>query len=326
MGVVKDTLIIGLTILIGLPLISSGSIITYDLIRYKSYYDNAEKMFKIPGINDNYIPQGLAYSTYFDVFLNAGYMLDGSASRIYITNNDDSNETKYVSLKYNDELFTKHSGGITVHGEKAYISCDKNLYRISVSDLINASNGDYVNIENEQKVHTKANFCFATDTMIFVGENNDGNDSEINYNHHIKNDKEVENHSLILAYKISGNIVDATPLYGYSIPNRVQGMCITESEEIILSTANGISPSKLLTYKKNAGTYSLTYEKKDISVPVPITFLGENELTNEVKCPPMNKDIAYKNSYVYINNASASNRYIYGKITKAKYIYRIKIN
>ncbi len=324
MGKFKSFLVTILAVVIGLPIVAVGGIAAYDSIRFGDYYKNAEKLHKIPGIHDDYIPQGLAYSENYKVFLNCGYMHNDSASRIYITNESDDS-TKYVSLKYNGELFKKHTGGITVHGEIAYISNSKNLYALSMSDLINASNGDYVNIEAEQKVHTNSSFCFATDTMMYVGEYYDGNKYTTDETHYVKNG-EQESHAFVLAYPFIGDLVAPLPLYGYAVANNAQGMCITDSGKIVISTSNGVNPSKLLSYKTNSNTYSTLYDNEDFLLPISISFLGNNELMSEITCPPMNEEIMYKDGYVYVNNESACNKYIYGKFTRAKYIYRIKIS
>ncbi len=324
MGKFKSALVTILAIVIGLPIAGVGGIAAYDSIRFGDYYKNAEKLYKIPGIHDNYIPQGLSYSENYKVFLNCGYMNDDSASRIYITN-EDGNTTKYVSLKYNGELFKRHTGGIAVHGEKVYISNAKKLYALSMSDLVNASNGDYVNIETEQKVHTNSSFCFASSTMMYVGEYYDGNKYTTDETHYIKND-EQESHAFVLAYPFIGDLVSPLPLYGYAVTNNAQGMCITDSGKIVISTSCGINPSKLLSYKVNSNTKSQKYEHEDFLLPISITFLGNNELVNEISGPAMNEEITYKDGYVYVNNESACNKYIYGKFTRAKYIYRIKMN
>lgn len=324
MGKLKSVLVTVLAVVIGLPIVAVGGIAAYDSIRFSDYYKNAEKLHKIEGIHDDYIPQGLAYSANYNVFLNSGYMRDGSASRIYITN-EDGNSSKYISLKYDGELFTKHCGGIAVHGEIAYISTAKNLYALSMSDLVNASNGDYVNIETEQKVHTNSSFCFASDTMMYVGEYYDGNKYTTDETHYFKSG-EQESHAIVLAYPFIGDFVSPLPLYGYAITNNVQGMCITDSGKIVISTSSGINPSKLISYKTNSNTYLSTLSNEDFLLPIPISFLGTNELVNEITGPAMNEDITYKDGYVYVNNESASNNHIFGKFTKAKYIYRIKMN
>ena len=324
MGKLKSTLFTVLAVVVGLPLVAVGGIAAYDSIRFSDYYKNAEKLYKIPGIHDNYIPQGLAYSKDYNVFLNSGYMKDGSASRIYITN-EAGDSTKYVSLKYNGELFTKHNGGIAVHGEIAYISTAKKLYALSMGDLVNASNGDYINITSEQKVHTNSSFCFASDSMMYVGEYYDGNKYTTDETHYFKNG-EQESHALILAYPFIGDLVSPLPVYGYAVINTVQGMCVTNSGKIVLSTSSGFNPSKLISYKTNSSTYTTTLSNDDFLLPIAISFLGTNELVNEITGPAMNEELAYKDGYIYINNESASNKHIFGKFTKAKYIYRIKMD
>lgn len=313
-----------LSFIIVVPLVTVGGIAIYDSIRFSDYYGSAEKLYKIPGINDNYIPQGLAYSKDYKVFLNAGYMKDNSASRVYITNEDDST-SKYVSLKYEGELFKKHNGGIAVHGEYAYISTAKKLYKLSMKELTNANNGDYINIISDQDVHTNSSFCFASETMMYVGEYYDGKDYITDDSHKFTSGEQT-NHALILAYPFLGDTVLPLPTYGYSILNNAQGMCITSTGKIVISTSSGINPSKLISYETNLETTISTLSITDLALPISISFLGTNELVNEITCPAMNEELEYKDGYIYINNESACNKYIFGKFTKAKYIYRIKMD
>lgn len=321
--VLRKTLAIIFSVVVAAPLLAMGGVALYDTIAFNDYYKNSEKLYKIPGINDGYIPQGLAYSKKYDVFLNTGYMKKSSdASRIYISKEDGS-DMKFVSLKYKDELFTKHNGGIGIHGEMAYISTASKLYSLSMKDLVNANNGDYVNILGEQKVHTNSSFCFASDSMMYVGEFCDDGKYKVDETHHIKNGDQ-EHHALVLAYPFIGDIVSPLPQFGYSVLDCAQGMCITDSNKIVISTSRGLDASKLVSYKVNANTKMSLFKNDDFLTPVVISFLGTNELVNEIKGPAMNEEIEYKDGYIYVNNESACNKYIFGKFTRAKYIYRIK--
>ena len=64
-------------------------------IIYSDYYAIANDVCKNPGLNDGFVPQGIAVDEYNGktVILTSGYMDDDSPSRVYITN--ENNEARY---------------------------------------------------------------------------------------------------------------------------------------------------------------------------------------------------------------------------------------
>lgn len=51
---------------------------------------------------------------------------------------------------------------------------------------------------------------------------------------------------------------------------------------------------------------------------VPIYYLDKSNLVNTVTVPPMSEEIVYKDGKIYIMCESASNKYIFGKLTSGR--------
>ena len=126
--------------LLGLLLLLWGGLHLLKLVIYADYYDCKTDVCTNPGLSDGFVCQGICYAQAADKILVSGYMMDDSASRIYVT--DTENNSYYVSIHYgSDKIFTGHSGGIAISGEKVYVASGSKLYVILLADVLAAENG-----------------------------------------------------------------------------------------------------------------------------------------------------------------------------------------
>ena len=107
------------------------------------YYDASEKGFEIPGLSEDFVPQGMDYDDrgYFWV---TGYMTDGSASPIYMVNKDSGETVKTVYLANEDgSAYTGHAGGIALSWDYVYVAggSDRCVYVYGAEELANAADG-----------------------------------------------------------------------------------------------------------------------------------------------------------------------------------------
>ena len=93
---------------------------------FHDFFGNADKEYLIPGLGDGLVPQGYAYVPEQELYLQCGYMADGvSASRIYVTNAKDTEDTRFVELYTMDgQPYTGHTGGITEAGGFVWLAND----------------------------------------------------------------------------------------------------------------------------------------------------------------------------------------------------------
>ena len=274
---------------------------------YSEYYDYASDVCKNPGLNEGFVPQGIAVSETEDLILTSGYMNNKAESRIYITNT--KNEARYISLKKNGKAFTGHVGGIALSNEDVYLSNGKRVYKIALNDLLNANNS--IEVGEGVKVNNNASFIFADDNYVYVGEFHDG--GKYKTNHEI--DTNDGKYYAICTMYDKNDL--SKPLRIYSIRNNVQGFCVTKNKSIVLSTSMGITSSKYYVYETDKIKQTGEYEG------VPLYVL--DDYSNVISGPAMSEDLSYANDKVYCLTESACDKYIYGKFFFAYEIYTLDI-
>lgn len=275
---------------------------------YSDYYDCSDNVCKNPGLNDGYVPQGIAVSDEEDLIITSGYMTSKFASRIYITNS--KNEARYIELYKNGKIFTGHVGGVALSGDNIYLSNNKRIYEIKLEDILNA---DKVDIGEGIKVNNNASFIFADDNYIYTGEFHDG--GKYVTNHEIKND--IDTYYAICTMYDKNDL--SKPLRIYSIPNNAQGFCVTKNGTIVISTSRGLSSSKYYIYNNDdIKKENYQYEGVDLYIL--------NNPTSIISGPAMSEDLSYANDKVYCLTESASNKYIFGKFFFAYNIYAFNID
>lgn len=274
---------------------------------YNEYYDYASDVCKNPGLNEGFVPQGIAVSDTEDLILTSGYMTDKSASRIYITNS--KSESRYISLIKNGESFTGHVGGIALSGEDVYLSTGKRVYKLALNDVLNASKE--IEVGNGFKVNNSASYIFADDFNIYVGEFHDGGKYQTN---HEVDTNDGKYYAICSVYDKNDL---SKPVKIYSIRNNVQGFCITKNGTVVLSTSMGITSSKYYIYESEKIKQSGEYDG------IPLYIL--DDYSNIISGPAMSEDLSYANDKVYCLTESACDKYIFGKFFFAYEIYTLDI-
>lgn len=280
---------------------------------FSEYYSLEEDVCLNPGLNQGLVPQGIAVSEDEDLILTCGYMVDGSASRIYITNT--KNKTSYVKLYKNEKEFDGHVGGIALEGDNVYIANGTTIYKLSLTELLAAKG--YIDIGSGSSTKFadfkhNASFAYAHGDYLYIGEFHDGDkyvtDNKIEMNG-------ITNSSICSVFHKD----DLTkPVKIYSLPNKVQGFCITDEGTIVLSTSYGLTNSKYYIYE----TSDIKEHSEDY-FGIPVYFLGEP--TNLVSGPAMAEDLSYADGKVYCLTESACDKYIFGKFFFANSIYMLDI-
>lgn len=263
---------------------------------YSEYYSMEETLCTNPGLDDGFVCQGICVSEENGVILVSGYMADKSNSRIYVT--DFESNSYFVELTRNGgEKYTGHAGGIALTGDTVYISNGSKLYVFSLTDVLNAKNGEKVDIGEGVKVSSAASFVYADEEYVYVGEFNNPAEEQ---KEHIYG----ENHSIIEKY--SHDDLE-NPVKIYSIGDYAQGVCFTPDGKVILSTSYGLTSTVYYVYNEADAT-----DTGEMLDGAPVYMLGE--CVREVNGPAMGEDLDYYNGKVITLTESASNKYIFGKL------------
>lgn len=269
---------------------------------YNDYYKNSDSYCINPGLNHGAVPQGIAVDEDRDIVLTTAYMKDKTASRIYVTNS--KNDVHIVELMKKGKAYKGHVGGISLSGDWVYIANDSRIFKVSLEDVMNE---DFIDIGDGIEVNNQASFTFADDNYLYVGE--------FNYaDKYVCNNAIGDYKAICTKYALDDL---TTPLAIYSIRDKVQGFCVTDKGDIVLSTSWAVADS--LFYVYNSENIKQEGEYKG----VPLYILKDEDKI--IKAPAMSEDLSYSNGKVYTMFESACDKYIFGKFFFANKVVGIEI-
>ena len=125
-----------------------------------------------------------------------------------------------------------------------------------------------------------------------------------------------ENVALMTVYRADDAFefgVDPMPVAAFSTPAKVQGMCFTSDNELVLSISWSLTDSNLLFYDVDTTRVGSV---KVLGGEVPLYYLDSANLTETVVLPPMSEELVCKDGKVLVMCESACNKYIYGKLIR----------
>ena len=307
--IVKISLI-SLLSLVGALLLAVAALNLLKFAIYSDYYAMESELCKNPGLSDGFICQGICVSEDEGKILVSGYMVDGGASRIYVTDCDDN--SYFVELSSEGEPFLGHAGGIALTGDTVYISSSSRLFVFSLSALLATDAGEAFDIGEGTKVNCAASFVYADESYVYVGEFNDPKKTQ---KKNIYETPNGTNHSIVERYR-HGDLENPDKVY--SIIDYVQGVCFTPDGRIVFSTSYGLTSTGYYVYDE-----SDTTDSGNILDGAPVYFLGD--CIKHFKGPAMGEDLDWTDGKLVTLTESASNKYVFGKFFFADDIVMLDI-
>lgn len=267
---------------------------------YSQFYSKAEKLVDIPGTEQKFCQQGLAYEPTDNTYIFSGYMTDGTSSKLFVTT---ENETKELILaKANGSNYTQHLGGVAVHNDLVYLTGDKAIDVISYETIKKAKNGSTIKVEYSKKCERSYAFIFADDYYLWVGEFYRPGNYETDESSHFSSKGETFK-AIAEAYEYDETTMTKLAekkSLTLSLPEQVQGLCMTDSGKIVVSISWSIFNSRLITYEPVLNT-----QTPDDSH----YYLYSSAIVENIATFPMSEDLDYHDGKVYINYESASQKY-----------------
>ncbi|MBR5900692.1 MAG: hypothetical protein IKZ38_04810 [Clostridia bacterium] len=321
------------SIIVGILAIFGGAI-GYFKLSVNKYYRASEKGFKIPEIGGGYVPQGLHYDEATEQFVLAGYMTDHSASPVYLVN-DKGELVKKVTLKMPDGSdYVGHGGGIAIGGMYVYVTGgeDACLYVYNYADLLSAKTGDKLDcvgvfsLKVSDDDYIENAFVTIYGDRLITGEfYREGSYPTLN-SHKFNTKAGDYNQALAVEYKLDKTQpcgIDANVVKAYSLPDQVQGLSVYNNK-IYLSTSWSVSFSHILEY--DITKLNSEGNIKVLGQQTQLFALDSASLVYDYKVAPMSEEMAFVNGKLYINCESACNKYIFGKFTGGKWIYKTDLS
>ena len=306
--------------IVGVLLCIMFAVRVVDYVAFYSFYSNAQSTMNMPGINENYVPQGFDYDEQTGKYLATGYMSDKTASRVYVF--DDNGEGYYTQLlKKNGNKYTGHTGGIAHFKDWLYITGGDGIDVFSYADV--KAGKTTVKMQGDVKTHNDPAYCYIHNGYLFAGSYFYITD-DVEAQEHVTTPAGNKNTAIITVFKLDETKpfgIDPTLRAVISTKDRAQGMCFTDDGDLVLSTSSGLSVSQLTVY--DVSNVATTQGDIDGEFPIaaPWYNLEDNDVKTVISAPPMSEEIVYRDGKFYIMNESACNKYIFGKFTTGWWIY-----
>lgn len=302
-----------------------------------SYKDfPAKDRFAIPGLDTDFMPQGICRVDHKGVWLVTGYMWKGGPSRVYVIDEISGEAKKYFTLTDTDGAtkLTGHLGGIANSGNHIWISSERYVYHFYYESVSAIHDGGTINVVDKFDSGTGADFCYCNDEVLVVGEFYREQNYKVEGHELIRDDGET-NYAYALAFKLGngkyGLDIDSTgtvkPVIAYSLPNLVQGFCLTPDNKIVLSTSYALPKGEILVYDMNLPENVRSAGKITIlDTEVNLIPLWTDKATQAVKCPNMCEGLDYYNGEIFVLYESAAHFYRTFTRTRNKYVQSFKIS
>lgn len=319
--------LITVSIVVGAILLILGGVKLGERIRYREFYKDANKEFKMPGVNDGLVQQGIEYVSERDVFIICGYMANDTASRVYVVSRDGKVLSKTQLKNEDGSDYLGHTGGIEYYGNNLYITegtkekgYDGGLDVFPLDKILLGE--ESVNKTGRVKTYNNPAYCHIYNGYMLVGEFYRENDYETLDSHRMKTPCGDKNTALITVFKIDDSEfnLSSEPVAGITTTDAIQGMYTIGDKQIVLSTSWGLSTSKLYFYDMlKIKSYDGKIRVDDLAIS--IYHLDTECLVKTLELPPMAEEIVYLDGKIYILNESACKKYIFGKFLSANNLY-----
>lgn len=332
------------SIVLGISALLGGAIACFRL-PVQSYYNASEVAFKIPDIDNGYVPQGMHYEKVDDntaYYVLSGYMSNDKPSPLYLLDMYGELKTSVTLTVEKDGEYVDyfgHCGGVAVYKDWIYVTGNCELIVYKFSELCSAENGaklkplGKISLKNSDNDYVETSFVTVykdKERLIVGGFYRDG-ESFLD-SHKIKTATGDYNHALAVEYSLSASAyksnfgLASSPSKAYSLPDKVQGIALTD-DSMYLSTSYHLNFSYIRHYKNYNSTDFKHNEKITVLGYENITLyeLNSENVTKVYKIAPMSEEIAFVNSKLVVNCESACNKYIVGKFTGSKVAYATKL-
>ena len=300
-------------------------------IPVSSYYRASEKAFVIPGLDEDFVPQGFHYDQENGYFLVSGYSgKSGMPSTIYVLNAENGNIVgKALLHKEDGGVFTGHSGGIARNGAYIYIAggSGRCLYVFSYSDILAAGMGGQVNrlgkfsLKYSDEDYQGTSFVSVSGDRLIVGEYRTETDYSYPDSHKVTTAAGDMHGGLAMEFMLDPNGpygISANPTRVFTIRDYVQGIWM-ETGKIYLSTSHGLTHSLIYVYDENRAVEEGTIQI--IGRTLPLYSLDSASLEATYKIAPMSEELFMKDGKLYIMCESACSKYIFGNFIGGRWCY-----
>ncbi|MDD3347312.1 hypothetical protein [Oscillibacter sp.] len=295
------------------------------LLYFGDFYHKAERAFQVPGLDSDFIPQGI--ESFGDGFLISGYLSRSGRARLYHVDAM-GNAGALRLLREDGSALSCHAGGVTAVGEFVYLVGGSQCYVFSAEEV---SDWDRKSVTalGSFATQNRASFCCIWGDGLLVGEYAMGERYFTPESHHIVTASGEENAAMAMVFPLDDTAplgVLEKPAAAVSMPERIQGLSLTNDGRIVLSASAALGVSQLYLYDAalvENGTLRRFHWPNGTSIPL-YCFDGDARLET-LYLPPQTEETTFRGGKLYVLFESASFRFQYGKLVGADSVYRMPL-
>ncbi len=296
--------------------------ISYDA--YTDFLASAEKSFLIPALAGKMIPQGMDIWEERGWLLISGYFPSTDILDCSLLVAIDMNTGAYVGEYYltntDGTPHSSHAGGVAVTEKNIYIANGSKLYRIPLTEILDAGQCGKITIADEFAVPVRASFCNYSGGYLWVGDFQYGSSYPTDKFRYMTNREGKNYFAWSVGYELDESTENgikaeamvkdpyATPDVVLSITERIQGMAASDNKIVLSQSYGRTNKSTLFIYDNPIGDEP--HRTVDINgVDVPVYFLDAKLPCTAVTAPPMSEGLAARNGELYILFESGADKY-----------------
>lgn len=294
---------------------------------YTDFLSLSEKSHLVPALAQQMIPQGMDIWQERGWLLISGYFPDTKVSECSVIVAVDMASGAYVGEYYltntDGTPHASHAGGLAVTKKNIFIANGSNLYRIPLTEIMNAGQCGKITIAEAILTPTRASFCNYSGGYLWVGDFQYSTSYTTDEYRHMENNEGKMYYAWSVGYELTEETESefkpealvkdsyATPDVIISITERIQGFAVN-GRKIILSQSYGrANKSTLFIYKNPIG--GMPHEKVELNgKTVSVYFLDSKLPCKKVTAPPMSEGLASLGGDVYVLFESGANKYAGG--------------
>ncbi len=299
-------------------------------VTYGPFFAQAEREFAIPGIEEGFIPQDLDCLE-DGTWVFSGYMTKGGPSPVFFLKPDGFTGS-FQPVRADGSDYDGHGSGITSDGAHVFLTDDEGILAFDLADVQAVPDKGRVQAKGRRSLEFAPAFLNIEEDIMFLGNFYHPGAYETPDHHRMDTPGGDWNPAVMYAYPASPEATlgyEEQAAWVYSIPPRIQGMCLTDASQLVLSQSYGLNSSHLLVYDLMAVALDEAAQPTEVFFAdgreVPLYYLDALSLAEDISAPPMSEGIEWHEGRVFISCESASDKYLFGKIYGGNAVYGLSL-
>lgn len=275
----------------------------------------------IPGLKQNFIPQGICCVDSKNLILLSGYFapIDGPLSAVVLALDMATGKMvgEYTLIDSSGRNVGGHFSGIAATRNDLYITGGKYLYRVPLSELSAAGCCGALKVEEQIDMNISADACNYSGGELWVCEYYQPDKYPLDGSHRVVCDDQTMHHAWMLGYAVEDGLELKCIM---SIPDKIQGITKLADGRILMSQSYGRkNSSEILLYSDPRSESPDAVVEMD-GENVPLWHLDGEHLLKTLSAPPMSEGccatkegayLLFESAAYYYSGLDSDNRSIY---------------